>query len=41
MKRATLLLDTFTKFRYMTEDAIKAEELSRQQAAAAQADQME
>ncbi len=35
-KRATLLLDTFTKFRYMTEDAIKAEKLSRQQATALQ-----
>jgi hypothetical protein len=35
MKRATLLLDTFTKFRFMAEDAINAEKVSRQRAAAA------
>jgi hypothetical protein len=39
MKRAELLLDTFTKFRYMTEDAIKEEKLSRQQETASQAAQ--
>jgi hypothetical protein len=29
MDRAKVLLDTFTKFRYMTEDAIRAERVSR------------
>jgi hypothetical protein len=37
MKRAELLLDTFTKFRFMTEDAIKAQKLSQQQIAATSA----
>jgi hypothetical protein len=37
MRRAMLLLETFTKFRFMTEDAIKQQRLGQRPAPAVQA----